>query len=182
MTRAAILIDGGYFLKRLPVVRKDINAKDPGDVARSVNQLIRGHLTQLNDVYGVKNPYQLLYRVFFYDARPYGERAHTPITKKQFDYATSPQAIFRTTLFAELRRVRDLAVRLGHVNKDSDRSWILNSESQKRLLNGSLTVSGLTDADFRPALRQKGVDMLHRARHSVYHAETPSEHNHSRVR
>ena len=68
MTKAAILIDGGYFLKRLPVVRKDIDATDAEAVGRSVNQLIRGHLNQLNDVHRVKNPYQLLYRGFFYDA------------------------------------------------------------------------------------------------------------------
>ena len=55
MTKAAILIDGGYFLKRLPVVRKDIDATDPIAVARSVEQLIRGHLNQLNQVYKVKN-------------------------------------------------------------------------------------------------------------------------------
>lgn len=159
MTKAAILIDGGYFLKRLPAVRKDIDATDPGAVARSVNQLIRGHLSQLNDVHRVDNYYQLLYRVFYYDARPYAEKAHTPITKKAFDYAKSREAIFRTTLFSELRRTPNLALRLGQVNKDSDRSWILKSESQKRLLNASLSVNGLADDDFSPALRQKGVDM-----------------------
>ena len=45
------------------------------------------------------------------------------------------------------------------MNKDSGRSWILKPESQKRLLNHSLAVNDLTDDDFRPALRQKGVDM-----------------------
>ena len=108
---------------------------------------------QLNDVHGVKNYFQLLYRSFFYDARPYAQKAHTSITKKAFDYAKSGEAIFRTTLFAELRRAPNLAVRLGQVTKDSDRSWILKSESQKRLLNGILTVQGLADNDFSPALR-----------------------------
>ena len=51
MIKAAILIDGGYFLKRLPVVRPDICANDAVDVAKAVSQLIRGHLTQLNEVY-----------------------------------------------------------------------------------------------------------------------------------
>ena len=159
MTRAAILIDGGYFLKRLPVVRKDIDATDAGAVVRSVNQLIRGHLRQLNNVDRVENCYQLLYRGFFYDARPYDQKAHTPITKKAFDYARSREAIFRTTLCAELLRSPNLALRLGQVTKDGDRSWILKSESQKRLLNRSLSVNDLADDDFSPALRQKGVDM-----------------------
>lgn len=29
MDKAAILIDGGYFLKRLPIVRPDIDSADP---------------------------------------------------------------------------------------------------------------------------------------------------------
>ena len=146
-------------MKRLPVVRKDINAADASAVARSVDQLIRGHLAQLNRVHRVRNFYQLLYRSFFYDAWPFDQRAHTPITKKAFDYAKSREAIFRTTLFAELLQAPNLALRLGQVKKDRDRSWILKSESQKRLLNGSLSVNRLTDDDFSPALRQKGVDM-----------------------
>ena len=159
MAKAAILIDGGYFLKRLPVVRQDVNVTDAGAVARSVRQLIQGHLRQLNDVHQVANFFQLLYRSFFYDARPYDRKAHTPITGKAFDYAETNEAIFRTSLFAELRKEPNLAVRLGNVNKDRDRSWILKSVSQRRLLNHSLAVIDLTDDDFGPALRQKGVDM-----------------------
>lgn len=55
MIKAAILIDGGYFLKRLPVVRRSVDAADPNAVARSIDQLVRSHLNQLNDVYGVEN-------------------------------------------------------------------------------------------------------------------------------
>lgn len=66
MTKTAILIDGGYFLKRLPVVRPDVDATDADAVARSVNQLVRGHLNQLNEVYQVPNALQLLYRTFYY--------------------------------------------------------------------------------------------------------------------
>ena len=71
MTKAAILIDGGYFLKRMPAVRPDIRVDDPEDVALSVNQLVLGHLNQLNNVYHLPNRLQLLYRAFYYDAQPY---------------------------------------------------------------------------------------------------------------
>ena len=54
---------------------------------------------------------------------------------------------------------RIFALRLGEVSKDTDRSWILRPEPQKRLLSGEIEVAGLVDADFVPALRQKGVDM-----------------------
>lgn len=157
MIKAAILIDGGYFLKRLPVVRRDIDTADA--VAKSIDQLIRSHLDQLNKLYVVTNSYQLLYRGFYYDARPYDRKAHTPIGKRSLDYARSDQAIFRNRLFDALRRRPNLAVRLGEVRRDSRRSWILKARPQARLLNGDLAIGDLTDEDFEAALRQKGVDM-----------------------
>ena len=159
MIRVAILIDGGYFLKRLPVVRPNVDATDPAEAAKSVRQLVWGHLTQLNEVYGVPNAYQLLYRTFYYDARPYDRKAHTPVSNLPIDYATTAQALFRKRLFDVLRGSRNLAVRLGEVRKDSARSWTLRAEPQKDLLNGRRAVEDLADDDFVPALRQKGVDM-----------------------
>ena len=159
MAKSAILIDGGYFLKRLPIVRPDVNPSDPEAVASSVRQLVRSHLEQLNEVYKVPNAFQLLYRIFYYDARPYDGKEHKPVSSSAIDYARTDQARFRECLFHALRSSRNLAVRLGEVRKDSHRFWILNAGPQKELLNGQLSVEDLTDDDFTPALRQKGVDM-----------------------
>ena len=60
MIRAAILIDGGYFLRRLPTVRSDVDVSDPKAVADAINDLILGHLNQLNYIYKVPNSIQLL--------------------------------------------------------------------------------------------------------------------------
>jgi uncharacterized LabA/DUF88 family protein len=157
--KSAILIDGGYFLKRLPVVRPDVTPTDPEAVAGAVRQLVRSHLEQLNGVYEVPNPFQLLYRTFYYDARPFGDKAHKPVSNAAIDYDKTDQAQFRKQLFDALRSSRNIAVRLGEVRKDGDRSWILNAEPQKALLNRRLAVEDLSDDDFTPALRQKGVDM-----------------------
>ena len=159
MIKAAILIDGGYFLKRLPVVRPDICAIEAVDVAKAVGQLIRGHLSQLNEVYKAKNPLQLLYRAFYYDAWPYERKGHTPIDKHPIDFSSTPEALFRNELFEALRGSPNLAVRLGEVRKDPSQSWTLKAEPQKELLRGSLAVQQLADNDFAPTLRQKGVDM-----------------------
>lgn len=159
MGKVAILIDGGYFLKRLPIVRPDIDVSDSEIVARSIDQLIRGHLDQLNEIYKVENVFQLLYRTFYYDARPYDQKMHTPIGKHPLDYAKSSQADFRKKLFNTLHSRPNLAVRLGDVRRDNPHSWILKMEPQKKLLNGDLSVDDLSDDDFAPALRQKGVDM-----------------------
>ena len=159
MTKAAILIDGGYFLKRLPSVRPDIDDSNPDDVVRAIRQLVNGHLRQLNDIYKVPNQRQLLYRCFYYDAVPYAERGHTAISKRSIDYAYSDAANFRNELFDALRSRPNFALRLGRVEKISGSSWTLKPSSQKRLLSGALKVSDLTDADFTPNLYQKGVDM-----------------------
>ena len=159
MTKAAILIDGGYFLKRLRYVRPDIEDSNPDDVVRAIRQLVNGHLRQLNVIYKVPNHRQLLYRCFYYDAVPYAERGHTAISEKAINYATTDAAKFRNKLFAALRARPNFALRLGRVEKPSGSSWILKPDSQKGLLNGNKAVSDLKDDDFTPNLIQKGVDM-----------------------
>ena len=159
MIKVATLIDGGYFLKRLPSVRPDIDTSDPEQVAGAIRQLVRSHLSQLNDIHHATNFYSLLYRCFYYDALPYSNKGHTPISKRGIDFAKSEMATFRLRLFDALRGQRNFALRLGEVKKPSNSSWTLKPEAQKRLLRGDLEVSGLVDSDFLPDLRQKGVDM-----------------------
>ena len=77
MAKAAILIDGGYFLTRLPVVRPDVDTAHAKAVADSVGQLVHSHLRQLNEALQAPNPASLLYRSFYYDARPYDQKGHT---------------------------------------------------------------------------------------------------------
>lgn len=113
-------------------MRPDVDRTDPVQVDRSIGQLIRRHLQQLNKQHECASPYALLYRCFFYDASPYTNKAHSPISNKSIDYAKSDQAIFRLKLFALLRKRRSFAVRLGKVRKY--RSWALSEEAQKALL------------------------------------------------
>jgi len=56
MIKVAILIDGGYLLKRLPAVRPDIDVTNAESVAKSIEQLVRGHLEQLNKTSGASPP------------------------------------------------------------------------------------------------------------------------------
>ena len=159
MIKVAILIDGGYFLKRLPTVRTDVDPTDPDDVARSIWQLVRSHLDQFNAVWKVADANQLLYRTFYYDARPYGRKAHKPISGEAVDFAKTEQARFREKLFDSLRSSRNVALRRGEVRKELHRSWVLRADAQEALLSGQRAVADLTDQDFTLAVRQKGVDM-----------------------
>lgn len=89
MAKVAILIDGGYFLKRLPSVRSDIDDTDPIEVAGAIRQLVRNHLSQLNNIHHATNFYSLLYRCFYYDALPYSNKGQKPITRRPINFATS---------------------------------------------------------------------------------------------
>ena len=157
--KVAILIDGAYFLRRLRSVRRDIDASNPQEVSRSIGQLINSHLNRLNEVHRVPNSRQLLYRCFYYDAWPYSEKGHTPISKRAIDYSKSDMAAFRLELFNELRARPNLALRLGQVTKPTSGSWTLNQGPQGQLLRGEIAVGDLEDSDFSARLTQKGVDM-----------------------
>lgn len=155
--KAAILIDGGYLLKRLPSLRPDVAANDAAQVDHAIGQLVDAHLRQLNQTACQGNPQALLYRCFYYDALPYRDRGHLPISKKAIDYGKSDLAVFRLALFDLLRRRPSFAVRLGEVRRE--RGWILKDKVQADLLAGRKQVADLTDADFEPGFRQKAVDM-----------------------
>jgi len=157
MTKAAILIDGGFFLKRLPRVRKDVGSTEPEAVDKAIGQLVRSHLEQLNNTAGASSAWALLYRCFYYDARPYMKKGHRPVSGQAIDYAKTPAAQFRLALFDKLRRRPNFAVRLGEVRQE--RPWVLRDHAQNALLKRQRSVDQLTDDDFEPAFRQKAVDM-----------------------
>lgn len=152
-----MLIDGGYFLKRLPTVRQDIDSKEPNDVAKAIGRLVYSHLTQPDRVAHAKDCHALFYRCFFYDAKPYTRKGHLPVSGRSIDYAQSPEARFRLALFDALRKRPNFAVRLGEVVRE--RAWILNQDTQRDLLKGARPACSLSDQDFSPGFRQKAVDM-----------------------
>jgi uncharacterized LabA/DUF88 family protein len=157
MSKVAILIDGGYFLKRLPTVFNRAKPDDPKSVSRALRRLIASHLQSINRIENLPHERALLYRSFFYDAKPYLGKEHRPVSGKAIDYARSDEAKFRLALHDQLRRMSHMAVRLGEVRRE--RGWVLREDVQKRLLKGEITVADLTDDDFTPGLRQKAVDM-----------------------
>lgn len=157
MTKAAILIGGGFLIKRLPTVRRDVDISDAASIDRAIGQLVWSHLARLQEQYGGEKPYALLYRCFFYDALPYTRRGHFPITKRSIDYSKTPEAVLRLKLFDCLRKRPNFAVRLGQVEREY--AWQLKQDAQADLLSGTKQVADLQDTDFAPGFRQKAVDM-----------------------
>ncbi len=127
----AILIDGGFFLKRLSKLVPANHCDTPENIARCVRKLCFNHVMRLKGGSG-KLWQQHLYRVFFYDAQPYDGKAHHPIENKSIDFAKSQVALQRQQLFEQLRKERKLALRLGKVNRDHD--WTLSPRLTKTAL------------------------------------------------
>lgn len=136
MRRIAILIDGGYFLKRLPRLVDSRFCRTPTQIADSAQFLCKRHvqrlvgLEQIDDENGRWLDY--VYRAFYYDATPFEGKAHHPIQNRQIDFGKSEVAKHRRELFKELRRKRKFALRLGHVTKESD--WQIDPRFTKDLL------------------------------------------------
>ncbi|MEM0998304.1 MAG: NYN domain-containing protein [Bacteroidota bacterium] len=98
-----------------------------------------------------------LYRVFYYDCKPFDKRIHHPITNRMIDFGKSDVATFQNEFLAQLRKSRKVALRLGYLN--DPKRWVINPRRTKDLLKGKIEVHDLEERDVRYQLNQKGVDI-----------------------
>lgn len=133
--RVAVLIDGGFFIKRLSKLVDSHHCGTAAAVANSARLLCKRHVQRLTgeSFSGPSRWLDHVYRLFYYDARPFTEIAHHPVLNQQIQFAKTPEARFREDLFNELRKARKFALRLGHVTKED--GWqIKNAQLTKKLL------------------------------------------------
>jgi len=134
--RIAVLIDGGFFIKRLSRLVGESACASAEDVAEWARKLCKRHVQKLIGEPVSNNPSQWLdhvYRLFYYDAAPYDGIAHHPLSNTQIHFAKTSEALFRHDLFKALRAKRKFALRLGKVTKEDD--WHLKStDMTKKLL------------------------------------------------
>jgi uncharacterized LabA/DUF88 family protein len=147
----AILVDGGFFLKRFRHVYRDKDGSDPSVVAKALHAMALAHLKWKDE------PKRELYRILFYDCPPSQTKAHRPITNAAIDFAKTPEAAFRLRFHDLLRRSRKVALRLGYLCDDG--WWKISERKLKALCRRQIKVEELADEDFSPGMRQKGVDM-----------------------
>ena len=147
----AILVDGGFFLRRFPLVYRDVDHSDPAIVAKTMFAKALQHLRPIN------GEQRSLHRIFIYDCPPLLKKAHRPISKTSIDFLRTDTARFRLQFHDHIRRQRKTALRLGHLSEDSN--WIIRPQRMHDLLRGKLDFASLTDGDFTDETRQKGVDM-----------------------
>lgn len=146
--KTAILIDGGFFHKKISKLVTFSN--DPKRLAELMCSIARQHVGESRE----------LYRIFYYDCLPYDKKHHLPVSKKAIDYQKSEIYKFKMLFMEELKRQRSVAIRLGHLKEREPRALFqLKSDATKQLLTKEISVDALTDENFKVDLIQKGVDM-----------------------
>lgn len=161
MYRTAILIDGGFFLKRYPHIVPEADHRDAKLAADTIYDLATRHLSRRVSTSSKTPKFERdsdLYRLLFYDSPPLLKRLHRPISRRALNLAMSDEAVFRNALHQELLRKRKVALRLGRLAEKTG-SWRLRPATQRRLTENNGSIVHLNDEDFTLDITQKGVDM-----------------------
>lgn len=145
--KIAILIDGGFFLKRFNALFNKDRKYAGEQVANFLYAMAHRHVGKRN----------ILYRIFYYDCLPLGKKAHNPISKKAIDFSKTPEYKFRMELMEALKQKRKVALRVGTL-KDNGH-WEIRPGATKDLLSGKISTADLKEDDVFLSVRQKGVDM-----------------------
>lgn len=148
----AILIDGGFYRKRVNAV---FGYKDPKERADELDNYIKKHLYE--NINGQVFHHQL-YRVFYYDCPPSKKSIFNPITKKNDDLSKTNNYSWTINFFEQLKTKRKYALRLGELS-DAGVGYYLSPEKTKALLNNKIKLEQLTEKDLSFSMSQKGVDM-----------------------
>lgn len=152
MNKAAILIDGAFFLKRYSVLYTDGKKHSAEQVAKNLYTICHRHLSDNKDKQDSD-----LYRIFYYDCHPLIKKVHHPITGRLIDFDKHPEAIFRRDLFNELRKKRKVALRLGYLQ--DRKSWKILPAQLKKLLKQEIGVGDLEEKDVTYDAIQKQADV-----------------------
>lgn len=145
--KIAVLIDGGFFIKRFNALYNKDRHYSGAEVAELMYTMAHKHVGKRN----------ILYRIFYYDCMPLGKKAHNPISKKAVDFSKTPEYQFRIELMEALKQKRKVALRVGTL-KDNGH-WEIRPAVTQELLKGRKSFEDLTEEDVSLSVRQKGVDM-----------------------
>jgi len=148
MIKTAIMVDGAFYRKRAYYFWGDVT---PSARAKELDDYCRRHIRE--EKAGAE-----LYRVFYYDCPPSAKKLYSPLTKKIVDLSATDQYQWSIEFFKELKHQRKFALRLGRLAEEQA-FFNIKPSSTRKLLNHTLAVDELTEADFFLDIKQKGVDM-----------------------
>ena len=145
--KIAVLIDGGFFVKRFNSLYNKDRRMSGQEVADHLYTMALKHVGKSNT----------LYRIFYYDCPPLSKKVHNSISKKLVDFSNTDEYKFRTELLEALKRKRKVALRIGSL-KDNH-NWMIYPGRVKELLSGKKKLEDLTEDEVYLDIQQKGIDM-----------------------
>ena len=145
--KIAVLIDGGFFVKRFNHLYNKDRKMTGEQVADHLYTMAMKHVGKSNT----------LYRIFYYDCPPLDKKVHNPISKKLVDFSSTEEYRFRTDLLDALKHKRKVALRIGTL-KDNH-NWQIYPGRVKELLSGKKSLEDLKDSEIYLDVQQKGIDM-----------------------
>lgn len=145
--KVAILIDGGFFLKRFNALYNKDRSMTPDQVAAHLYTMAHKHVGDNNT----------LYRIFYYDCYPCDKKFHNPISKQSIDLKKTEEYKFKMSFYEELKRKRKVALRLGELS--DAKNWKIKPDKLQLLLKGEINFSDIKPEDVMVEVKQKGIDM-----------------------
>ncbi|MFN9471055.1 NYN domain-containing protein [Acidovorax sp.] len=136
----AILIDGGFAKRKLG------NAKTPAaadDFKRLITAIVEDSALE----------HMRLHRVYYYDSVPLESTEKKPLNGGAIEFSKDPLVARSKQLFLHLSRLPLMALRLGEL---SFNGWRINARKLDKATGDRVEI---LEADLKPAITQKGVDM-----------------------
>lgn len=147
--KTAILVDGGFYLKRSYHLFGDKTPK------QRVDELIEYTMRHL-----ANNSHEqyYLYRIFYYDCKPSDKTVYHPLLQKNIDLKKSDMFKWKTEFYEELSNKRKVALRMGELLESSS-GYNIKQKALRKICSGAIDIKDLTEDDFVLDIQQKGVDM-----------------------
>lgn len=148
MPITAIMVDGGFYLKRAKYL---FGEKTPSERASELCEYCMRHL---NDEHEQRS----LYRIFYYDCPPSEKTVYHPLTQRSVNLADTDLFSWTNKFYNELKIKRKVALRMGEI-LESALGYEIKSSVLKKLCRKEISIDDLSERDFTLDIQQKGVDM-----------------------
>ena len=145
--KVAVLIDGGFFIKRFNALYNKDRRMSGEEVANHIYSMAHMHVGNTNT----------LYRIFYYDCNPMSKKVHNPVSKRLIDFSKSDEYAFRNAVIESLKKKRKVALRIGELKDNGN--WHLYPRVVRELLSGKKSVNEINESDVYLEIKQKGIDM-----------------------
>lgn len=142
----AIMVDGGFYLKR---AKSLFGEKSPKDRA---NELFRYCLELIKH-----DQSRYLYRIFYYDCPPAKGTVFNPLSKEHLNLEKTELFKWANEFHKELSSKRKVALRMGELSRITPQ-YYLKPDALKRLMAQKKSINELTTQDLWLNIQQKGVD------------------------